>query len=375
MNQAMLNEFLELVKIPVQPKDERAICDVLKAKLTALGLNVREDDTAAKVGGNTGNVIAVLKGDPAIPAVLLSSHMDRVKNPGKITPVIDEAEKLIKTDGTSILAADDVAGLCAILDGLRRIIADKTPHGDIEIVFSVCEEIGVQGSKHLDFSSLKAKSAYIFDAPGHLGKIVNQAPTKCKIVVTVKGIKAHAGNEPEKGLNAIRVAACALAELREGRISPAVTSNFGMIQGGTGTNVVCDRCVITAEARGTDDVELEKYLEEVKAVFAKTAERFNTEIDVNINLLYHTYFVPPEAPIVQTLMKALKKEGIDGFCTKVGGGSDGNHYNYHGIPAVVLALGNAKNHTNAEQLSYEDMFACGKVVQHLVAQVAEDAKS
>ena len=373
-NQAMLDEFLELVRIPVQSRDERQICDVLKAKLSSLGLELHEDETAGKVGGNAGNVIAVLRGEAGIPAVLLSSHMDRVRNPGAITPVIDEKEKLIRSDGTSILAADDVSGLCAVLDALRRIIRDGTPHGDIEVVFSVCEEIGVQGSKHLNFKALTAKSAYVVDCPGRIGKIVNQAPTKCKIVVTVKGIKAHAGNEPEKGLSAIRVAACALAQLREGRISPQVTSNFGQIQGGTGTNVVCDKCVITGEARGTDDRALEAYLEEVKDTFARTAKQFNTEIDVRVELLYHTFLVAPQTPVVARLARALAYEGIEAKCQKGGGGSDGNHFNWNGIPAVVMALGYSKNHTNAEQIYWEDMEAASRVLQHVVENVYRDAK-
>lgn len=278
--ESLLKEFCELVTIPVQSKDERVICDVLKAKLNEIGLSVYEDGTAEKVGGNTGNVLAMLKGTVDAPAVLFSSHMDRVKNPGKITPVIDEEAGIIRSDGTSILAADDVSGIVAILDCLRAIKASGNDHGDIEVAFSVCEEIGVQGSKHMDFSRFKAKQACVVDCPGRIGKIVTQAPTKCKIVVHVKGIKAHAGNEPEKGLNAIKVAATALAQMPEGRISPEVTSNFGMISGGTGTNVVCDSVTITGEARGTDDEALNRYLEEVKAIFAKTAEQFKTEIEV-----------------------------------------------------------------------------------------------
>ncbi len=369
INQSMLDEFLELVQIPVHSKDERRICDVLKEKLSTLGLDVHEDAPVPDIGGNTGNVIARLKGDSKVPAVLLSAHMDRVGNPGKINPVVDEKGKLIRSDGTSILAADDVSGLCAILDALRRIIRDKTPHGDIEIAFSTCEEIGVQGSKHFNFSEFKAKQAYVVDCPGRIGKIVNQAPAKYKITATVKGIKAHAGNEPEKGLNAIKVAACALAEIPEGRISPAVTSNFGTIQGGNGTNVVCDKCVITGEARGTDEAALEEYLRQVKEVFARTATHFNTEIDVNIKLLYHTFYVDPSDNVIQTLLNAFKTEGIDGFCQKGGGGSDGNHFNWNGIKSVVMGLGYSKNHTNSEQIYYEDMMKCGKVLQDLVHQI------
>ena len=167
------------------------------------------------------------------------------------------------------------------------------------------------------------------------------------------------------------MAATALAQMPEGRISPEVTSNFGMISGGAGTNVVCDSVTITGEARGTDDEALIRYLEKVQAIFAKTAEQFKTEIDVKIDLLYHTFRVDENAPVVQTLLQAMRQEGIEGYCTAGGGGSDGNHFNWNGIPAVVMALGYSKNHTNAEQIYYDDIFACSRVLRHVVEITAK----
>lgn len=365
----IVQEFFELVCLPVHSKDERKIADVMKGKLEEIGFEVSEDGTAQKVGGNTGNLIARMRGEPGIPTVLFSAHLDRVKNPGKITPEIDEENGVIKSDGTTILAADDVSGLCSIMNGVRRLKSSGKPHGDIEVVFSVCEEMAVIGAKELNFSELNAKFGYVLDCPGRIGRIVKQAPTKCKITVRVKGIKAHAGNEPEKGLNAIKVAAFALAALPEGRISANVTSNFGMIQGGSGTNVVCDEVVITGEARGTDDKELEVYLNEVRRIFEETATRFNTTIEVCIKTLYHTFNVSEDSETVEIVKSALKKQDIEGFCQKGGGGSDGNHYNRHGIPTVVLGLGYSKNHTNAEQILIEDLKKAGKLVEDIISEV------
>lgn len=365
----IVQEFLDLVCLPVHSKDERKIADVMKGKLEEIGFEVSEDGTAQKVGGNTGNLIARMRGEPGIPTVLFSAHLDRVKNPGKITPEIDEENGVIKSDGTTILAADDVSGLCSIMNGVRRLKSSGKPHGDIEVVFSVCEEMAVIGAKELNFSELNAKFGYVLDCPGRIGRIVKQAPTKCKITVRVKGIKAHAGNEPEKGLNAIKVAAFALAAMPEGRISANVTSNFGMIQGGSGTNVVCDEVVITGEARGTDDKELEVYLNEVRRIFEETATRFNTTIEVCIKTLYHTFNVSEDSETVEIVKSALKKQDIEGFCQKGGGGSDGNHYNRHGIPTVVLGLGYSKNHTNAEQILIEDLKKAGKLVEDIISEV------
>lgn len=368
-NSVVVQEFIELVQIDVQSRNERAIADVLKQKLATIGLEVTEDDAAAKVGGNAGNIIARLPGSAAIPAILLSAHMDRVANTGGIKPVVHEDENLITSDGSSILAADNISGVCAILSGLRKLKADGIPHGDIEVAFSVCEEIGVVGAKHLDFSRFKAKIAYVFDAPGRLGRIITQAPTKCKVKVGVHGRSAHAGNEPEKGLSAIRVAASALTRLREGRISSNTTSNFGAFHAGSSTNVVCDYAELQGEVRSTDDRELEQYLQEMKDVFTTVANECATPIDVDVQMLYRTFSVTPSAQIAQIAARAMKNLGVEANFTAGGGGMDGNHFNANGIQAIGIALGYSKNHTPEEQIVISDMVKCSELICELVKEV------
>lgn len=304
----IVDEFIELVGISASSGNERIMADELIKKLVALGCTFVEDDAGEKVGGNTGNIIATLKGEENITPVLLSAHMDRVKHHGRICPIVLEGKVI--SDGSTILAADDVSGICAILEGLRQIRQANAPHGDIEIVFSVCEEIGVAGARHLDFSMLQSKLAYVFDAPGRLGRIVNQTPTKCKITIGVQGRAAHAGNEPEKGLNAIQVAAIALAQIKEGRISARTTVNFGVFHAGQSTNVVCDYAELIAECRSTDKAELEAYLWEIKQVFAKVAALYETKIDVQVETLYQTFYVDPTEPVARIAANAMQRMEI-----------------------------------------------------------------
>lgn len=368
-NSLIVKEFLELVRIDVQSRNERRIADVLKNKLTALGLEVTEDDTATKIGGNAGNIIARLKGEQGIPAVLFSAHMDRVANPGNINPTIHEDKDIITSDGNSILAADDISGICAILDGIRKLKAASTPHGDIEVVFSVGEEIGVAGAKHLDFKQLKAKTAYVFDAPGRIGRIITKAPVKYKIQVGVKGQSAHAGNEPEKGLSAIRVAAVALSRLREGRISSCTTANFGSFHAGSGTNVICDFAEILGEARSTSEQEIEQYLHQVRQTFAAAADEFRTEIEVSAQILYRTFSINETDAIAQIAVRAMRNIGIEPFFSASGGGMDGNHFNANGIQAIGIALGYSKNHTPNEQIVISDMVKGGDLIKELVKEI------
>jgi len=363
----IIENFLELVKTNVQSRNERAIADLLKQKLTDLDCEVTEDGVGQLINGNTGNIIARLRGDDAVPAVLLSAHMDRVKKGDNIKPIVSENK--ITSDGNTILAADDVAGIAAILDGVRQVKEADIPHGDIEIVFSVCEEQGVLGSRHLDFSRLKAKLAYVFDSPGGVGRIVNQAPSKSKIRVQVHGRSAHAGNEPEKGLNAIKVAAAALMQVEDGRINESLTANYGVIQGGSIINVVCDAVEILGEVRSTVTAQMRQYSDTIKQTFSAVAQQYGTTIDVEVEELYERFYVKPEEEVAQIAKRALQSIGAEVRFTPGGGGMDANNFNKAGIKAIGLASGYSKNHTLNEEVSIPDLIKSGDLVKEIINEV------
>ncbi len=371
--EALLEEFLELVRLPSRSGQERAVADVLIAKLRAIGLHVYEDDAAQKLGGNTGNLIAKLSGDETLPAVLFSAHIDRVPNHGHITPVVDRAAGIVKSDGTSILGADDTAGIVAILGALRELAASKRPHGDVEVLFSVSEEVGLLGAQSLARDALRSRLGYLIDCSGPVGKIVTEAPSIFDIRVHVYGRSAHAGIEPEKGLNALKVAAHALVELPDGRLSPSVTANFGVIEGGRATNVVCDHVEILGEARGTDAKALAEYIATVRNVFANIAERFNTRIDVDIQQSCEMFSIDASAPVVVHALNGLAEAGVAGFTCSTGGGSDGNVLNQLGMDCVVLGVGYSRNHTKEETLQYGDMVRCAEALVGIVESVSTSA--
>lgn len=368
--QEMIDDFMELTQLEVYSRKERRIADVLKAKLEALGLTVTEDDTGEKIGGNTGNLFAVLKGDPSIPAILFSSHMDRVGNNGHIQPQWNKEDGIIYADGKTILAADDVSGLCCILHALRTVVQEKIPHGDIEVCFSVCEEVGVTGSRYYDFSKFKSKMAFVFDIPGRIGRIVTQAPGKGKVTITVHGRTAHAGNEPEKGLNALRIAADLLMHLPDSRQTPETTTNFAMISAGTATNVVCDKVVLTGEQRSTNPEEYKAISAKIRDVSAAIANLYHTAIDVDILDQYETFHVPDTADPCRIAYTACQNIGVEPFFSRGGGGMDGNHFNAHGIQTVGIAPGYSKNHTPKEQLIVDDFMKCGDEAVEIIKVVA-----
>lgn len=357
----MVNEFIELVKIDSLSKKERHMADALKSKLEGMGFAVYEDDAGEKIGGNAGNIICTVKGEKKVPAVLLMAHMDTVVPGIGKKPVIDG--NFIKTDGTTVLGGDDVAGIESILEAVRVLKEKGIKHGDIQIVFTVAEESGLWGSKSLDYSKIYAKYGFVLDGGGPIGTVAVKAPSQNQIDVVVKGKAAHAGMEPEKGISAIQIASEAISQMRLGRIDPETTANVGVISGGHATNIVCNRVEVKAEARSRDEQKLNLQTNHMKECFDNAAAKFGGTVEFKSELMYPAYNIKENDTIVSILRKASKAAGIRLILEATGGGSDTNIINGKGIQAVDLSVGMDKVHSVEEQISIDGLV---KTVEFLV---------
>lgn len=371
-NRQMLEEFLELVQIPVHSRSERQIADAVKAKLEALGLEVTEDDTGSKIGGNAGNIRAVLKGNADCEPLLFSAHMDRVANNGAIKPIVDEEKQIVHTDGSTILAADDVAGICIILDALRRLKASDKPHGDIEVALSVCEEMGILGGRHFDFSKFRAKSGFVFDAEGDIGGVMIQAPAKCSYCYKIHGKASHAGEAPEKGINAIRAAAGLILAIPDNRQSENSTANIAAVHaGGPALNIVCDYAEVNGEMRSTDAGEFEALLKKYTDAVPVIEKEYGVKIEYSSDVLYKAFSLKEDGRPAALTAEALRKCGVEPRFEKSGGGMDANHFNANGIETVGITVGYFNCHTGEEYLKLQDFYQCGEMAAQIAWLAAE----
>ena len=350
----LVESFVELVKIDSVSREEKKIADFLVIKLKDLGLKVVVDQAGEKVKSNSGNIIAHLKGNikKATP-IMFSAHMDTVV-PGKNIKPICDGEKIV-SDGKTILGADDKAAIAAILESLHIIKEKNISHGDIEIVFSICEEIGLYGAKNLDLSQLKSKIGFILDAGGQVGGITTSAPSQNSIEFIIRGKASHAGAEPEKGINAIQVAGFALSRMKLGRIDEETTTNIGVISGGKATNIVPDKVTLKGEVRSRNEEKLEKYTEQLKKIAEDTAQEFKAKAEIKINKEYDCYNLSSDDRTVKIAIKAAKKIGLLPSFHASGGGSDVNVFNKKGLPSVALAIGMEKVHTVDEYILVKNL--------------------
>ncbi len=369
----MLNEFFELVQIKCSTRAERQVADIIRQKLTDLHMEVSEDNAGSKIGGNCGNVLGYLAGTVAdAPGLLFTAHLDCVEPCDNIKPKLSDG--IITSSGDTILGADDKSGVVAILEALRIVQEQNIAHGSIQVIFTVAEEGGLNGSKNIDPALLKADLGYALDSSGSPGEIINMAPGQNKIDITVYGKKAHAGVAPEEGINAIVLTGKALTAVKDGRIDFETTANIGSIQGGSATNIVPDVVQIRAEARSRSSEKLAAQTDHMRQVFEETVTAAGGRCEVVISKEYDAYVLSESAPVVMLARQAADSIGLKPVIKATGGGSDANYFNSYGVPTAVLGTGMSKVHTTDEFIKEEDLYNTGNYALAII-KAASQSKS
>ncbi|WP_432662281.1 M20/M25/M40 family metallo-hydrolase [Wukongibacter baidiensis] len=363
----IVKEFIEYVQIDSLTRKEGNFAKFIRKELENLGLEIVVDNAGEKIGSDTNNIIATLKGDKDVEPIMLCCHMDTVTPGEGIKPIIKD--DVIYSDGTTILGSDDKAGIAAIVEALKIIREEKVSHGDIEVVFTIAEEGGLNGSKNLDYSKIKSKAAFVLDSGGAPGQIIIQGPAQDKIDVVIKGKPAHAGVCPEEGISAIQVAAAAINKMNLLRIDEDTTANIGIINGGKATNIVCPEVEIKAEARSLSNEKLDKQTAHMVECFEKVAEEFGAEVEIETSRAYGAFKIDENDEIVQTIKKACDNIGLKAFTDSTGGGSDTNILNVNGIKCVNLGIGMKKPHTLEEHISIKDLVDSARLVLEIIKTV------
>lgn len=370
----LVNQFIQLVKVDSETKDEELISGQLKELFTGLGLKVIEDNSKERTGHGSGNLICTLEGEIHTDPVYFTSHMDTVFPGKQIKPVIEDG--YVKSDGTTILGADDKAGIAAMIEAVQVLKESGTSHGEVQFVITAGEESGLAGAKELQVEHLTAKYGYALDSDGKVGNIIIGAPFQTKVKAIVKGKTAHAGVAPEKGVSAITLAAKAIANTPLGRIDAETTANIGgFTGGGSQTNIVCDHVEIIAEVRSLKEEKMAGHLKKMEKAFKETADAMGGEVDFQTTLMYPGYKRSEEDHVVKVARKAAEKIGRKSELLYSGGGSDANIIAGYGIPTVNLAVGYEEIHTTNERIPIEELVKTSELIVAIIEETAVFRKS
>jgi len=365
--------FTDLCETGSPSRREGKVAFLLKEVFTELGADeIVEDDSALVTGSESGNLFIRFNGSVDGEAIFFNCHMDTVE-PGIGVRVRREGDTFFSA-GETVLGSDDKSGIAALIEAMRVIRDDRLDHGPLEFIFTTCEEIGLLGAKAFDPAILRSEIGYSLDSSG-FGHVIIGAPASNRLNITVRGTAAHAGLHPERGINAIFLAAMAMTAAPLGRIDENSTVNFGTIRGGTASNIVPDRVVIEGEVRSHSTSRLEALTGQVHDSFRQVVEHWHDpageargkpELIFESRLEFPVMKLHPDDRVIRRIAGAAGSIGMNLECRSAGGGSDANIFNGYGLQTAIIATGMTHVHSTDEQVHLHDMVDLTRLVIALI---------
>lgn len=373
---------MAMFAIPGKSTQEAAVLEYVRDRLLEAGADpasIRSDDTHRRspFHGQAGNLILRLPGSIGGPRRLLMAHVDTVPLCQGTRP-LRRGQWIVPARRSTGLGADDRAGSTAILYAATEILRRQLPHPPLTVLWTVQEELGLHGARHLRLGLLgRPRLSFNFDG-GSSEKITIGATGGYRMTIHVQGVASHAGNAPEKGVSAVVIAGLAIADLSRdgwlGRIQKADgtgTSNIGVIQGGEATNVVTPEVTLRAEARSHDRAFRRKIVHAIADAFRRAAravqnaDRQPGRVRVEGRLDYEAFRLPPDDPSVLAAEAAVRAVGASPKLAVSNGGLDANWMTARGIPTVSLGCGQVNPHTTSERLQLREFHRACQVALKL----------
>lgn len=416
IQKSLLDRFIKYVKVwtesnsekadkGIMPSEEREfdLAKQLAAELTVMGL--QEVQTTENC--YTYAFLPASKGFENIPSFCLLAHIDTVEevtgkdvkpiiypsydgtpidlqcnvshNPAKDSALAKAAqnkETIITSDGTTLLGADDKAGICEIMTLFEFLVAHpEIKHGKIEVVFSPDEETG-HGMDKVPLNLIKSKFAYTVDG-GHIGDLETECFNAYAANVTFLGKSTHTGTARQGGMvNAINMASRFVESIPVNQ-RPETTCGYEGFFAVLGTEGSVEKSTVSLILRDFSDFGMQERISTVKALAEASALSFGGKAEYTFKEQYKNMKSELEKNpfVVKNLVAAYKESGIEPVFVPIRGGTDGSRLTEMGIPTPNIFTGGHNYHSRYEWASLEQMSAATDVLINLTQKIAENKLS
>lgn len=278
---------------------------------------------------------------------------------------------LITTDGTTLLGADDKAGVSEIMTAVEQIITEKIPHGDIWIGFTPDEEVG-SGADLFDLDYFKARFAYTVDGD-YEGEVAYENFNAASASFEINGVNVHPGEAKDIMINAALVG-CEIASLLPENETPAHTEGREGFYHLTDFSGDIAHAKVNYIVRDHDKATFEKRLDTLRGIEQKMNEKYHADtVKLNIQHSYSNMLevIEKNEYVVAIAKKAIKNVGLEPVSRPVRGGTDGARLSFMGLPCPNLGTGGYGFHGPFEHISVEGMDTAVSVIKEIVKITAE----
>ena len=368
-----ITKFMELVQIDSVSFNEKGVADYLIQHFKDLGYEVLEDKKyqAAVPQSNTGNIIVKIPGKGALashPVIILEAHMDTVEPGNGVKPFLSDDGLYVVSDGTTILGADDKAGIAQILEVEAVLRQHNLDHAPLELLFTIAEEIGILGAFNVDTDLLEGKIAYVLDGGGGPGVALIGGPDFYDIEGKIIGKAAHAGMSPEQGISSIQVMAEAISNMNLLMVDEDTTCNIGRVICNYPTNVVPEITTFEMEVRSLKAEKGKAQCDHVIHALEAAAQKYGATLEYTLMQSLHAYHHDDSNLVIQHYKAMCERHNLTYVGEVMRGGTDVSGLTFNGIDAICLAAGGEFAHELRERLEIDNFIACIQQVLWLVTE-------
>ncbi len=300
--------------------------------------------------------------------IVLPGDASQVLDPDDMPGLADKVgHDLVTSDGTTLLGADDKAGVAIIVTAARRLLTDDAPRATARIAFTVDEEVG-RGTDHFDLGEFGADLAYTFDGSG-LGEVETETFSAYQLVLTINGVGVHPGTAKGRLVNALKLMADVIASLPRDGLSPETTEEREGFVHPERLAGSASRATLWLIARDHDDAKLEDHVEVVRRIAAEVVAREpRASFDIAVEEQYRNMrtVLDRHPEIVSAAEEAIRRAGVRPVHSLIRGGTDGARLTEKGLPTPNLFTGGQHYHSVREWASVQDMAAAAATCVELV---------
>jgi len=353
----LLKIFVDILSVDSYWGNENRVVAILQPLLEDIGVVCSQDE----IGNLIGKWPA--KGKQSAP-IMLNAHMDTVQPTPGMRPVVKDG--VVYSDGSSVLGADDKAGVAAIVEAVLAVHDAGADHGPIEVVLTVGEDVGQFGADAFDPNDIESRVAFVLDAGGPVGDLVTHQAGSFGFEAVFHGRAAHAGIAAGDGINAIAMQARAVDNMSLGQVDGVTVANVGVVSGGQAANIVPPECKLVGQARSLDQDALERQMAAMRQACEDAAADLGGRVDYTQRGRFKATSFADDHPAIQLADTAIAAAGLEPRHISTYGGSDAQNFNEKGIATAILSVGYLDVHSVAESMPLDELQRLTDVTVQLI---------
>lgn len=358
-----VSRFIRYVNCASESHNEKKFCEYMEKELTALGIPFERQELGNEVVTDGWNIMARVPGKEGKKPFLFVFHLDTTAPGNHVEACIEDG--MIQSKGNSVLGADGKLAIAVVMEAISRLKETGELNRPVEMLFTVCQELGLHGAKYADYSRIESEEALVID---HYvtGEVLTHTPSRFHVHVELIGHAAHVIRDEEPGVNALATAVDIIHRIPTGRINENLSINVFDLVSLSPSNAVPKYARFDVEIRSFGNTVLEEAKAKIRRIVTEAAEQMGCKCNYREELNVPETDFSANTDMLKRLAVIYEKSGIQMVPARSFGVLDATWTNRFGIRTVPLGLNIYHSHSTREYVVVEDVKKMLELVENII---------